>query len=140
MSDRLKKQLVKHEGLRLKPYVDSVGKTSIGVGRNLDDNGISQDEAFMMLDNDIKRARQELMQFEWFHELDPIRQETLIELNFNLGLPRFLTFKKMIAALEEEDYHCAATELLDSKWALQVGSARSNSLYLRLRDGYDYNL
>lgn len=140
MSRELKKYLIEHEGLRLKPYVDTVGKTTIGVGRNLTDNGITEDEAMLLLEHDIAGARGSLRHFGWFNDLDYVRQDVLAELVFNIGYPRFLTFKKMIAALEDGDYTLAAYELLDSKWALQVGSNRSNNMHMRLRDGYSYNL
>ena len=61
-------------------------------------------------------------QFNWYRRLDNVRQDVIIEMIFNLGLPRFLGFKKMIQALREDDYPQAAIEMLDSKWARQVGS------------------
>lgn len=140
MSNELKKYLIEHEGLRLKPYLDTVGKTTIGVGRNLTDNGITEDEAMLLLEHDIAGARGSLRHFKWFNDLDYVRQDVLAELVFNIGYPRFLTFKKMIGALEEGDYTLAAYELLDSKWALQVGKNRSNNMHMRLRDGYAYGL
>lgn len=59
--DRLKAQLVIDEGLRLRPYRDSVGKLTIGCGRNLDDVGITAAEAMMLLDNDVSRVERELV-------------------------------------------------------------------------------
>lgn len=117
----LEKALVRDEGLELKPYTDTVGKLTIGVGRNLDDNGITEDEAIYMLRGDIQRSRQELSKFHWWRNLDTERRDVLVNMHFNLGLPRLLTFKNMIAALEFGDYKTAADEMLDSKWADQVG-------------------
>ncbi|AIM40791.1 putative lysozyme [Idiomarinaceae phage Phi1M2-2] len=117
----LEKQLAIDEGLRLKPYRDTVGKLTIGYGRNLDDVGISEEEALNMMRNDIAVSRRELSQYSWFRNLDDKRKDAVINMHFNLGLPRLLTFRKMIAALERGDYKRAADEALDSRWAVQVG-------------------
>lgn len=132
--DALTKQLIHDEGMRLKPYRDTVGKLTIGVGRNLDDNGISEDEALVMLKNDIDQAFDELSQFDWFNSLKPVKQDALVNMCFNLGLPRLLSFKRMIAALEVGDYQTAADEALDSKWAVQVGE-RANRIAEVIRNG-----
>ena len=111
----------KHEGLRLKPYKCSAGKLTIGYGRNLDDIGISRSEANDLLLEDIKRAQDAASQFNWWRNLDGKRQDVVVEMIFNLGLPRFLQFKKAIQALRDQDYDEAADQMLDSKWAKQVG-------------------
>lgn len=121
MMNKLEKELARDEGLRLKPYLDTVGKLTIGYGRNLDDNGISEGEALFMLRNDIATSRRELSAYTWFRQLDESRQGAIINMHFNLGLPRLLTFRKMIAALDRGDYERAADEALDSRWASQVG-------------------
>lgn len=122
----MKKELIKilknDEGVKNKPYTDTVGKLTIGVGRNLTDNGLSDDEIDYLLNNDIDRCIHELSaKFDWFFEVNKNVQIVLISMVFNLGLPRFLGFKKMIAAIENEDYKEAAAQMLDSKWARQVG-------------------
>ena len=110
------------EGLSIKLYQCSVGKMTIGYGRNIEDNGISEEEADYLLMNDIKRVQKELRaNFEWFGLLSTARQGALINMCFNLGITRLLGFKKMIAALEMGDYQEAANQMLDSKWARQVG-------------------
>ncbi len=114
--------LIRHEGLRLKPYTCTAGKTTIGVGRNLDDNGITEAEAMAMLDRDIAVTTATLRdEFPWFADLDRTRKDAVISLGFNLGMPRLKGFKKFLAAMEAKDYEMAATEALDSKWATQVG-------------------
>lgn len=118
----LRRMLVRHEGLRLKPYADSVGKLTIGVGRNLTDVGLSKEECDYLLDNDIDRAIASLMGFSWFSYMDEVRQAALTDLMFNVGLGKFLGFKKLIAAIEREAWADAARELLDSAYAKQVGS------------------
>jgi lysozyme len=123
MTDRqqLVAQLVRHEGLRLKPYVDTVGKVTIGVGRNLTDVGLSDAEAMQLLDHDIDAAITDLTTFAWFPGLDPIRQRAVVDFRFNVGGGTFRLFPKFIHAMAIADYAAAATELLTSKWATQVG-------------------
>lgn len=119
---KLTELLIEHEGLRLKPYRCPSGKLTIGVGRNLEDVGITKAEAMFLLANDIKRVSAELNAFDWFKGLDPVRQLVLMDMCFNLGLSNLLKFKKMISALERGDYDKAHVEMLDSLWATQVGS------------------
>ena len=136
----IEKMLIFDEGLRLKPYIDTVGKITIGVGRNLDDVGISKDEALYMLNNDIKRAKEDVKKVfgELFDELDSVRQAVLIDMMFNLGLPRFLTFKKFIQAVKEKDFIKASQEMLDSKWANQVKD-RAKRLSFMMKTGQIHN-
>ena len=134
MIEQLRKMLVRHEGLRLKPYQDSVGKWTIGVGRNLDDKGITEAEAMLLLSNDIGDALADAKKFAWFGQLDSARQDVIVDMIFNLGLPRFSGFRKMIAALEHGNYPEAADQMLDSKWARQVG-LRASELSQMIRTG-----
>lgn len=116
--DRVKK----HEGLRLKPYRCTQGKLTIGYGRNIEDNGITEAEASFLLDNDIKTAEKECKsRFSWLNRLDEERRGVIIEMCFNLGIDRLLGFKKMLLACSRGDYAAAADEMLDSLWARQVG-------------------
>lgn len=127
-------QLIRHEGLKLKPYRCPAGKLTIAVGRNLDDNGISEQEAMSMLLHDVQEAEAELCQFEWWAGLSIPRKIALLNMRFNLGLPRFCGFKKMLAALDARDFGQAASEMLDSKWAKQVGD-RASELATMMEEG-----
>lgn len=119
--DRLMNQLCIDEGVILKPYRDTVGKLTIGVGRNLDDRGISKKTAMQMLDEDITIALADLAFFlPWYKQLDAARQEALINMCFNLGIARLRGFKNMLAALQASDWQKAHDEALDSRWAKQV--------------------
>lgn len=118
----LQEQLIRHEGVRLKPYRCSAGKLTIGIGRNLDDVGITAGEADAMLRNDIERVRVIPQKYiTSFSELSAPRQAALINMVFNLGEGGFSNFKNMIAAINEEDFETAADEMLSSRWADQVG-------------------
>ena len=122
MIDPITADLKHDEGLRLKPYRDSVGKLTIGFGRNLNDMGISEAEAEVLLAHDISQARIDLDHaLPWWRALSSPHRRGLVNMAFNLGLPRLLGFKKMLAALEGGDGVRAANEALDSKWAGQVG-------------------
>lgn len=113
--------LVLHEDERLKPYRCTAGKLTIGVGRNLDDVGITPEEAQFLLDNDIKRVNQELQRaFPWAAKLDPVRYAVLQDMCFNLGLARLKGFRKFLAAMAASDWQTAAFEMQDSAWYRQV--------------------
>lgn len=118
---RLKARLLDHEGLWLKPYLDMVGKITIGVGRNLDDVGISKEEAYFLLNTDIQHAiAGAYRSLDNFDGLNSIRQEVVVEMVFQLGMKGFQTFRKAIAAINAGDFNKAADEMLDSKWAQQT--------------------
>lgn len=105
------------------PYECSAGKTTIGWGRNLEDNGISPAEAEFMLDNDLAVAlRQVSNVFPNFKSYSKNRQNALTDMIFNLGRSRFIGFKKMILAVCNEDWTEAARQAKDSKWHTQVGT------------------
>lgn len=115
-------RIKKHEGLMLKPYRCPAGKLSIGYGRNLEDCGISQEEADYLLLNDIEKAEKELKNnFKWVESIDFERYYALVELVFNMGIARFKGFKKMLGACEKGEWSKASDELLDSLYAKQVG-------------------
>ncbi|MBL4739678.1 MAG: hypothetical protein JKY12_01710 [Sneathiella sp.] len=130
---QLTEDLIENEALRLKPYRDTVGKLTIGVGRNLDDRGISKEEAMYLLSNDIGLVLEELGQkVGCWSSLPNPQKIALADMCFNLGWPRLSKFKKMLTALGKGDFDLAATEALDSKWARQVGQ-RSERIATLLR-------
>lgn len=133
----IEEQLLLHEGLKLKPYRDTKGVLTIGVGRNLVAKGISREEALLMLRNDIREVTGRLEQYEWYSKLDPIRQKVIIDMCFNLGLNGLLRFRNMIAAIEAGDYQAAADQMVNSAWYLQVRT-RSRRLERMMRTGEDY--
>lgn len=118
----LLEQLKRDEGLRLQPYRDSVGKLTIGYGRNLDDVGISGEEAEILLEHDAERAWKALYsRLPWVINLDEVRRAVLVNMAFNLGIAGLLQFKNTLALAESGKYREAAAEMLKSKWAQQVG-------------------
>lgn len=135
---RIEDLLIKHEAMRLKPYECTAGDLTIGVGRNLDSMGLSEDEVYYLLQNDIRRCEKELLKtFEWFAYLDTVRQDAMMDMCFNLGISRLRGFEKALNAMEEGDYEEAAVEFLDSNWADQVGQ-RAITITNMIRTGeYD---
>ena len=121
--ERIKEQLVRHEGLRLKPYRCTAGKLTIGIGRNLDDCGISQTEAYALLENDIQNCEKHLLDEipEIYNGLDEVRKSVLLNLCFNLGIGGLLGFNNTLAYIAAGDWERAANGMLASKWAKQVG-------------------
>jgi len=121
--NRIKAQLVRHEGLRLKPYRCTAGKLTIGIGRNLDDRGISQKEAYAMLERDIQDCEQWLIDEipDVYNKLDEVRQSVLLNMCFNLGIKGLLEFKNTLSFIGAGDWERAANNMLASKWAKQVG-------------------
>lgn len=137
--EALKTELKRDEGVELKPYTDTVGKLTIGVGRNLDDVGITISEADFLLGDDIERVTAELNRtVPWWSELPEGPSRALANMCFNMGWPRLSGFKKMLAALERGDYETAAKEALDSQWAGQVGN-RAQRIAAQIREGAGAN-
>ena len=123
LMNRIKAQLVRHEGLRLKPYRCTAGKLTIGIGRNLDDRGISQREAYVLLENDIQNCEKQLLDEipEIYNGLDDVRKSVLLNMCFNLGIKGLLEFKNTLTFIAAGDWERAANGMLASKWAKQVG-------------------
>ena len=141
---KLIEKLILHEGLKLEVYQDTLGIDTIGIGRNLEDRGISQEElndmdiprighiyeygiteadAVYLANNDVQIVEEELLNAHpCVAELDAVRQLVLVDMAFNMGVPRLRKFKKMWAAIHDEDFQTAAKEMLDSRWANQVKS------------------
>ncbi len=128
-------ELTRDEGVRLKAYRDTVGKLTIGIGRNLDDVGISEPEARFLLSNDIDVAERELLRsMPWAAQLDPVRFRVLMNMAFNLGIARLTGFRETLQAVQAGDYETAAVKMLRSRWADQVGE-RARRLAAMMRTG-----
>jgi len=113
----LENLLILHEGIRLKPYKDTKGFITIGVGRNLEGKGISKEEALYLLGNDIRECENDLrIVFPLFDTFSESRKNALISMRF-MGPGSFRTFKKMIAAIHRKDWKAASEEVLRSTYA-----------------------
>lgn len=135
--DKLKKQLEPEEGCKLFPYPDN-GGTSIGWGHDLTAKGISQRIADLLFDEDVQDAVAELYKaLPWVQMLDDVRQRTLADLSYNLGIAGLLEFHHMLASAQSHDWDVAANQLLDSKAAREEDPERYAALAERLRTGVD---
>jgi lysozyme len=144
--DYLKKQLARHEGDRPDLYDDADGKSfktkrtvighlTCGIGRNIEENGISEDEAQLMLANDINKVIKDLNDhIAWWNSLDEARSGVLANLCFNMGISRLLQFQLMLAALQTGDYTKAADEMVNSAWYKETG-VRALELVNQMRTG-----
>lgn len=148
----LRAELIRDEGLRLQPYKCTAGKLTTGVGRNLDGNPltlnerfiighsgrtrpITKEQAIFLLDNDIKKVMGELdVKLPWWKDLDGVRRRALINMVFNLGITKLLTFKNTLRCIQTGAWESAAVCMLDSLWAMQVGK-RANRLAKMVRTG-----
>ena len=128
--------LTRHEGRRTHPYLDTAGKLTIGVGRNLTDRGLSGGEIDLLLANDIRMARAACRRLygDGFDAASMARRHALVSMAFNLGQTRLARFKRLRAAVLSEDWDLAAAEALDSRWASQTGQ-RATELAAMLRAG-----
>ena len=137
-------KLIAHEGLRLQVYQDTLGIDTIGIGRNLEDRGITKEEldwmdmpnmdavyehgireadAMYLAQNDVQIVEEELLRAHpCVEDLDAVRQLVVMDMAFNMGVPRLCKFKKMWNAIHENKFDVAAKEMLDSRWAIQVKS------------------
>ena len=149
-------KLIVAEGLRLQVYKDTLGIDTIVIGRNLEDRGITKEElddldiptiehvyeygiteadAVYLAENDVQIVEEELVRAHpCVDRLDSVRQLILIDMAFNMGVPRLCKFKKMWAAVHNEDYPTAAKEMLDSRWAKQV-KGRATKLANAMHNG-----
>jgi lysozyme len=126
---------MRDEGLKLKPYRDTVGKLTIGVGRNLDDVGISKGEAELMLSNDVGLTGHALLSaLPWTATLDQARFGVLLNMAFNMGVSGLLQFQNMLSFVKAGSWMSAADEMLRSKWAEQVGE-RAKRLATQMSTG-----
>lgn len=135
---KLRAQLIANEGLKLKPYRCTAGKLTIGVGRNLEDVGISRDEAFYILNNDIDRVLDVLKTRDYFKavEGDDVRARVLVDMAFNLGIAGLEKFTRTLDAVRRKDFVEASELMLESKWAAQV-KGRALRLSKMMKTGLD---
>ena len=124
--------ITRHEASKSKPYTDTVGKITIGIGRNLTDIGLSDDEIHYLFRNDKQRAWDACAIYPWFLGLSTARQAACIDLAFNLG--SLHGFPRFCLAMSQGNWKDAANELATSKWATQVGKRATDDINLILTE------
>ena len=156
--DELVKMIAIHEGIVLNVYQDHLGIDTVGIGRNLEDRGITdgelsyinktmddiydsgltEEEAYYLCMNDIAIVEKELLENKPIvNQLNAVRQMVLVDMSFNMGVPRLMKFVKMWGAIEVGDFYEASDQMMDSRWATQVGR-RSNGLAEMMKLGYEF--
>lgn len=121
--DILHAQLRIDEGYRLRPYTDTVGKITIGIGRNLTDGGVNRGEIALMFDNDLATAeRVAHLLVDNFDSLSDSRKAVVMNMAFNMGYNTLATFVNTLKAINGQRWNDAAAGMLASKWATQVGN------------------
>lgn len=153
MTETLEQRLMRHEGIRLRPYHDSKGLLTTGIGRCLDTHPLSPveikyvghdgctkpitiDQAAWLLRRDIADCRMTVAHaFTWAESMTPLRQEVLIEMVFQMGLSKVQKFKHALAAMQNGTYDRAADEMLDSDWHREDSPARAEELAAYMRNG-----
>lgn len=118
----LRARITRTEGRRNRPYVDSVGKVTIGIGHNLTDKGISDEIVEILFKDDLSEAVNGANTLPVYQKLDPIRQTAIIDMVFNMGLEKVREFKNTLGYLNRGDFDGAADQMLLSDWAKQVGN------------------
>ena len=137
----IEKLLILNEGFKTMPYRCTAGKLTIGVGRNLDDRGITPEEARYLLRNDLARVRAELDSYlPWWSGLSEVRRAVLIDMAFNLGIHGLLKFRNTLEALRRGDWQAAAAEMKNSKWYRDVGRRGDRLIQMVLTDAWPKEL
>lgn len=165
---RLEERIWIKEGFKSKPYLDTMGKYTIGYGRNLTDKGLSdveldflgityvanfqdlirglsvrgitEDQGKYLCRNDIAEATHGASTFTWFVKLSPIRQDVVTEMVFNMGLKKLKGFVHTIEFIEAGQFFAAADQMLRSAWAEEVGARATELAFMMEKDEYFENV
>lgn len=131
----LKDQLIRDEGLKLHPYRDMYGNITIGVGRNLTADGITEDEAMILLEDDIEKVTAQVNErWPWVSSLNEPRQAVLYNMAFNMGIGGLETFVHFLGYVKAGMWLKASQEMINSLWAKEVGE-RAVSLAEQIKTG-----
>ena len=134
MRAKLRALLLIHEGYKLKPYPDTAGKITNGIGRNLTDRGLLPVEVDLCFANDTDYFYNALCDtYSWYPSLDEARQIAMVDLAY-MGMKRLSGFTEMLGAMALKNYNTAADELLNSDYAVEVGQ-RAQDLAVIIRTG-----
>jgi lysozyme len=138
--NKLREELEFDEGCVYEIYNDHLGYPTFGIGHLVLESDpehgkplgttVCKERVVACFENDITNVFKDLdRNLPWWREHSDNLQRVLANMAFNLGITRLLNFKKFLGALELKHYKTAAAEMMDSRWATQVGPRAT-----RLRD------
>lgn len=123
----LYEQMVRDEGVRFLPYIDTLGNGTIGIGHRIlpTDNfsyavALTQGQVDAIYSTDMGRVTAQMGEFSWYQLLDDIRQASMANMAFNLGVAGLLHFPSMLHYLSISDWTNASAQALQSQWAVQL--------------------
>jgi len=124
MYTETKKQLVIDEGRKNRLYKCTANKLTIGIGYNIEDNGLPDHIIDQLFEESFDIALGDAVSFVGdpgiWELLDEARQGVIINMAFNMGLPTLREFKRFRKAILRGDFDQASVEMLESMWAYQV--------------------
>jgi lysozyme len=127
--EEIELELTADEGERLRPYIDTKRKITIGRGRNLSDRGISKEESAFLFKNDVDAALHDCMtHLVFWRRMNQVRQKAMVNLMFNMGWPTLSTFTTFLRLMAEEKYVLAGHDLGNTLWATEVQQPRVNRI------------
>lgn len=128
-------QLERDEGYRQHPYRDSKGILTIGIGFNLEADGLSLDESRLVLKYRLwKRYLALITALPWVKYLDDARQGVLLNMAYNMGVTDVLTFRTLLPLIQAGQWDKAADDMASTEWHKEVG-ARAVRLEQQMRTG-----
>ena len=131
MIEKIIEEIKHDEGFVAHPYNDSLGIPTIGYGTKLP---LDKIEAELLLEKRFNDVLVELRNtIDFFEVLPECAKEVILNMAYNMGVPRLMKFKKMLNALELQDFKTAAKEMVDSRWYRQVGS-RATRLVMKMSE------
>ena len=143
--EALREQLKVDEGVKYEIYKDHLGYPTFGIGHLITENDpehgepdgteISEDRVNEVFESDVSKFVSEAkILFPDLDDLPEVAQQVIVNMAFNMGRPRLSKFKNFIAGVNDRDWVRAAEEMMDSRWADQVGAraVRLRNLILTL--------
>ena len=130
--EALREQLKIDEGVKYEIYKAHLGYPTFGIGHLITENDpehgkpdgtkISEDRVNEIFETDVAKFVSEAkILFPDLDDLPDVAQQVIVNMAFNMGRPRLSKFKNFIAGVNDRDWTRAAEEMMDSRWATQVG-------------------
>jgi len=130
--DKLREELTFDEGCIDKIYLDHLNYPTFGIGHLILETDlehgqevgtpVSEERIKECFEKDIQNVFEDLdRNMPWWRDLPSDLILVMANMSFNLGINRLMKFKNFLSAMQNNDWDKAAVEMLDSRWAIQVG-------------------